>query len=49
MDPCPYCLEKFGASTPNVPRVLPCGHSLCDVCVKVVIKAAKNPLIHNGI
>jgi hypothetical protein len=37
---CPICLEDFGASTPAVPRVFPCGHGVCDVCVSALIKTA---------
>ncbi len=44
---CPICLEEFGASTPNVPRVFPCGHGVCEVCVNALIKAAKTPSIYN--
>ncbi|KAK9757272.1 hypothetical protein RND81_01G153000 [Saponaria officinalis] len=30
---CPICLEQYDDTT-TVPRVLPCGHSTCDACLR---------------
>ncbi|OMJ75422.1 hypothetical protein SteCoe_25428 [Stentor coeruleus] len=37
---CIMCFEKFGSEI-NIPMVLECGHSFCDICLKNLIK--KNP------
>ena len=30
---CPVCFEAYEATGENVPRLLPCAHSLCHACV----------------
>ena len=36
-DSCPVCMNPFG-STKFVPRLLPCGHLLCNTCVITLSK-----------
>ena len=35
---CPICLESFTETGSRVPRLLPCSHSLCEQCVKKILK-----------
>ena len=35
---CQICLEDFEESGDHVPRILPCSHSLCEKCLKQLIK-----------
>ena len=34
---CTICLEEFEESGEHIPRLLPCTHTLCEVCVKQLI------------
>ncbi|KAL5993124.1 hypothetical protein ACLOJK_014046 [Asimina triloba] len=31
---CPVCLQSYGEDDQIIPRVLPCGHSACESCIK---------------
>ncbi len=33
---CAVCLELFN-SIVNIPKILPCGHSFCDSCLKKMV------------
>ena len=38
---CQICMEEFVVDGDHVPRLLPCTHTLCDTCVKQLIRNEK--------
>ena len=38
---CQICLEDFEEAGDHVPRLLPCSHTLCEECLKQLIKPSK--------
>ena len=38
---CGVCMEEFGVDGSYVPRLLPCTHTLCETCVKQLIRENK--------
>ena len=38
---CVVCLEEFAQSGEHIPRLLPCTHTLCETCVKQLIRNQK--------
>ena len=38
---CPICNEDFTLEGSNVPRILPCNHSLCEMCIEGILR--QNP------
>ena len=38
---CPICNEDFTLEGGNIPRVLPCNHSLCELCIEGILR--QNP------
>ena len=38
---CVVCLEEFEDSSDHIPRLLPCTHTLCEACVKQLIRNQK--------
>ena len=35
---CPVCLEPFSSEGKNVPRILPCTHTLCEKCIEDILE-----------
>ena len=35
---CPICKYDFTSEGNNVPRILPCSHSLCEMCIKTLLQ-----------
>ena len=40
---CPVCYEPFSAAPPHqfIPKVLPCGHTICVGCAERIVKRSK--------
>ena len=38
---CPICNEDFTLEGGNIPRILPCSHSLCELCIEGILR--QNP------
>ena len=38
---CTICSEEFGDSGDHIPRLLPCTHTLCETCIKKLIRDNK--------
>ncbi|CAI2330817.1 unnamed protein product [Caenorhabditis sp. 36 PRJEB53466] len=42
---CEICLEEFSEVAPLIPRVLGCGHSLCEECCRKLLSANDNTVL----
>ena len=38
---CPVCFEEYTETGDHIPRLLPCSHSLCEKCLKILIRNNK--------
>ena len=45
---CPACFEAYMASGGHVPRLLPCGHSLCEGCLENLLTIGRVRCPKNG-
>lgn len=45
---CPICLESFKL-VDHIPRVFPCGHGICDQCMKLMLISGRKPQANNSV